>query len=51
MSAHSEKKNTESTLCMSRTYFEIVTMAKVCQGCVWWLLQHFSYILHFKRVK
>ena len=44
-------KDTESTLCKSRTYFEIVTMAKVCPGHVWWLLQHFSYILHFKRVK
>ena len=44
-------KDTESTLCKSRTYFEIVTMAKVCPGRVWWLLQHFSYILHFKRVK
>ena len=43
--------HTESTLCKSRTYFEIVTMAKVCPGRVWWLLQHFSYILHFKRVK
>ena len=41
-------KDTESTLCKSRTYFEIVTMAKVCPGRVWWLLQHFSYILHFK---
>ena len=44
-------KDTESTLCKSRTYFEIVTMAKVCPGRVLWLLQHFSYILHFKRVK
>ena len=44
-------KDTESTLCKSRTYFEIVTMAKVCPGRVWWLLLHFSYILHFKRVK
>ena len=34
-------KNTECTLCKSRTYFEIVTMAKVCPGRVWWLLQHF----------
>ena len=25
--------------------------AKVCPGRVWWLLHHFSYILHFKRVK
>ena len=33
----------------SRTYFEIVTMAKVCPGRVWWLLQHFSDILHFKQ--
>ena len=44
-------KDTKSTLCKSRTYFEIVTMAKVCPGRVWWLLQYFSYILHFKRVK
>ena len=44
-------KDTEGTLCKSRTYFEIVTMATVCPGRVWWLLQHFSYILHFKRVK
>ena len=39
------------SFCKSRTYFEIVTMAKVCPGRVWWLLQHFSYISHFKRVK
>ena len=41
-------KDTESTLCKSRTYFEIVTMAKVCPGRVWWLLQHFFVYFTFQ---